>query len=161
MKQDPPSSRPKIKSGRPSSSSLLSMLAEHGIHYSDDGQRYDQTVDSEPMPKPVLKTAKRLKKLSRQNRGTTQRQYPWNKMEHGDSFLVGDAASRRAARTSLSAYLKSTKCHLDGEYFMVSEKTPEGYRCWLIAAHELPAVSFDDPKPLVVEKNHPIPRTDP
>lgn len=131
-------------------------LAKAGLHFNKDGDLYDQTVEREPVPPSVNRAAKRLKRLTRENRGSNERRYPWDQMEHGDSFLVGTAQSRRAARSSLVVYLKTRRCHLDGEHFMVSERVPEGFRCWLIAADRLPPGNGEEPIP-TVEKNHPIP----
>lgn len=137
--------------------------AEHGYKFDGNGRPADVPllVGDEAIPPAALAAARRMDSLRSDGRAPRQRRYPWSQMHHGQSFVVGTPAERRAARMSLIAYLKTKKCHLDGDHYMISQSLGrgEGYRCWLISADEIPLAdrpSSGGPSP-EIEDGMPIP----
>ena len=56
--------------------------------------------------------------------------YPFDEMEIGDSFVVGDTVKQAsAARTYASQRRKRGK----SEAWFTVRKAPDGYRCWRLA----------------------------
>jgi len=128
---------------------------DHGIRFARH-HAYDLTVSTE---RPLPKHLNRLSAISKQGRKTTERRYPWDKMDHGHSFVVHSAGERRSARNSLTLYLQSKKCHLEGHHYMVSQREEDGfgYRCWLVSSDVVPVEQEIDQEPLAVDLGHPIP----
>lgn len=144
---------------------------EHGYRFDGNGMPSEVPLamvetDGEPevdetVPASAVAAARRMDSLRTMGRVPRERRYPWSVMQHGQSFVVATMAERRAARTSLLAYMKTKRCHLHGDHYMVSKSLGrgEGYRCWLISADELPLASRQAPRGAApsVEDDHPIP----
>lgn len=137
--------------------------AEHGYKFDSVGRPLDVplSVGDEAIPPTALAAARRMDSLLSDGRAPRQRRYPWSQMHHGQSFVVATPAERRAARMSLVAYLKTKKCHLDGDHYMISQSMGrgQGYRCWLISADEIPLTSRSSSggAALEIEDGMPIP----
>lgn len=131
---------------------------EHGLIFDGNGAAYDFPISRDGLSAIARRIAMRMNSMTSEKRAPRDRRYPWDQMQHGNSFLVQTPAERRAARTSLRAYLKTKECHLEGDHFMVSAASKEGYRCWLISADLLPPAMDRGPStPISVESGHPIP----
>ena len=138
----------------------LLLAKDHGLAFDNKGRPFAFPVTRTGLTPTATRIAIRMSRMSKTKRVPRDRRYPWNDMNHGDSFVVPTSAERRAARTSLNAYLKTKDCHLEGDYFMVSEAVEgSGYRCFLVDGDLLPLArrSSSDVPAFAVERGHHIP----
>jgi hypothetical protein len=60
------------------------------------------------------------------------RKWPWTEMKPGDSFCVLTEAEMKSARNSLYQHRLTVHCQIPSTWVAATQKTPEGYRLWLI-----------------------------